>query len=332
MPKKKGSGKLAKMTEEERMLYLEQQRLAEEELRKKKEDMLVVYLKVCKKILKSLYWVDYWCLSVAITLPNLVYLVAITFSRRLVKLYCAWLVFYLTETQYTASCILTLWFIHADVSSSVSFTEQEKLAKEEKASKFNLSKLHHQWRNIMREAKSRELKKDIEILSQTFERIVDRKESVIKSLAKDVSEAEEQYAMALRSHLTNVDKLVGKKQCICLSICSLQIRCIVSSRRTQCGSCHTAVLITKCHKHSLSLQLNRFILFSIRAILSRIVWVYKFISCILFSIYLRRKVVTKMRGVLLDLQMERLDTLQSEYDEELEILKQEFDTGRSVEL
>ena len=42
--------------------------------------------------------------------------------------------------------------------------------------------------------------------------------------------------------------------------------------------------------------------------------------------------MTKNRGVLLDLQMERLDTLQSEYDEELEILKQEFDTGRSVEL
>ena len=62
----------------------------------------------------------------------------------------------------------------------------------------------------MREAKSRELKKDIEILSQTFERIVDRKESVIKSLAKDVGEAEEQYAMALRSHLTNVDRLVGE--------------------------------------------------------------------------------------------------------------------------
>ena len=66
----------------------------------------------------------------------------------------------------------------------------------------------------MREAKSRELKKDIEILSQTFERIVDRKESVIKSLAKDVSEAEEQYAMALRSHLTNVDKLVGRSKCL----------------------------------------------------------------------------------------------------------------------
>jgi len=62
----------------------------------------------------------------------------------------------------------------------------------------------------MREAKSKELKKDIEILSQTFERVVDRKESVIKSLAKDLMEAEEQYAMALRSHLQNVDSLIGR--------------------------------------------------------------------------------------------------------------------------
>jgi len=62
----------------------------------------------------------------------------------------------------------------------------------------------------MREAKSKELKKDIEILSQTFERIVDRKDATIKSLAKDLQEAEEQYAMALRSHLQNVDNLICK--------------------------------------------------------------------------------------------------------------------------
>ncbi|XP_074641564.1 dynein regulatory complex subunit 2-like [Tubulanus polymorphus] len=85
---------------------------------------------------------------------------------------------------------------------------KDKLVKEERATKFNLNKLNHQWRNIMREAKSKELKKDIEIMSQTFERVVDRKESVIKSLAKDLMEAEEQYSMALRSHLQNVDNLV----------------------------------------------------------------------------------------------------------------------------
>ena len=48
MPKKAKSGKkgkLAKMTEEERILYLEQKLLAEEEMRRKKEEMLTQYLK-----------------------------------------------------------------------------------------------------------------------------------------------------------------------------------------------------------------------------------------------------------------------------------------------
>ena len=45
MPKK-GKTKLANMTEEERNIYLEQKRLAEEEMRKKKEEMLTQFLKV----------------------------------------------------------------------------------------------------------------------------------------------------------------------------------------------------------------------------------------------------------------------------------------------
>ena len=45
MPKK-GNKKLANMTEEERNIYLEQKRLAEEEMRKKKEEMLTQFLKV----------------------------------------------------------------------------------------------------------------------------------------------------------------------------------------------------------------------------------------------------------------------------------------------
>ncbi|XP_048582995.1 dynein regulatory complex subunit 2 [Nematostella vectensis] len=85
---------------------------------------------------------------------------------------------------------------------------KDKLAKEEKSSRFNLNKLQNQWRVIMREAKAQDLKKDIEILSQTFERVIDRKEAIIKSLVKDIEEAEEQYQMALRSHLQNVDRLI----------------------------------------------------------------------------------------------------------------------------
>jgi hypothetical protein len=60
----------------------------------------------------------------------------------------------------------------------------------------------------MRDIKSRDLKRDIEILSQTFERIIDRKDSVIKAMVKDLLEAEEQYGMGLRSHVKNVDDLI----------------------------------------------------------------------------------------------------------------------------
>ena len=45
-PKKKaGKGKLARMTEEERILHMERKLLAEEEMKRKKEDMLTQFLK-----------------------------------------------------------------------------------------------------------------------------------------------------------------------------------------------------------------------------------------------------------------------------------------------
>ena len=46
MPKKKKSGKISRMTEEEKIAYEEQKRLDEEEMKKKKEDMLSQFLKV----------------------------------------------------------------------------------------------------------------------------------------------------------------------------------------------------------------------------------------------------------------------------------------------
>ncbi|CAH8543206.1 unnamed protein product [Heterobilharzia americana] len=129
-PKKKGkASKLSKMSDEERAIYIEQQRVVEEEAKMKKMTLLTLYL-------------------------------------------------------------------------------QDKLDHEEKATKINRAKLIHYWRTIMRETKSKELKRDAEILSQTFESVVDRKESIIKTLVSDINEAEEQHLMALRSHLQNVDTLI----------------------------------------------------------------------------------------------------------------------------
>ena len=54
-------------------------------------------------------------------------------------------------------------------------------------------------------------------MSQTFERMVDRKDAIIRSLAKDVEEAEEQYQVALRNHLQNMEDLIGV--CVCVCVC-----------------------------------------------------------------------------------------------------------------
>lgn len=86
---------------------------------------------------------------------------------------------------------------------------QQKLAREEKFTQKNLVKLNAQWLTVMRAAKSKELKKEIEILSQTFGRIIDRKDTVIKASTKDIEEAEEQYNMALRSFLEAIEKMIG---------------------------------------------------------------------------------------------------------------------------
>ena len=107
-----------------------------------------------------------------------------------------------------------------------------RLEAEAKNTKLNQSKILNQWRKIMRLAKSESLKKDIEILSQNHERDVDRKDAILQMLDRfcginqtfllfnrncpllvflyyrDLEEAEDQFQMALRSHLSNVDSII----------------------------------------------------------------------------------------------------------------------------
>nr|CAB3228657.1 coiled-coil domain-containing protein 65 [Phallusia mammillata] len=125
---------------------------------------------------------------------------------------------------------------------------KDKLSKEEKSSKVNMNKLNQQWRHIMREAKSKELRKDIEILSQTFERVVDRKDSVIKALAKDTEEAEEQYNMALRSHLGNVDNLVDHHR---RRLDTLKGEYVEELTTVKTEFEDERQLINQCHKHEM---------------------------------------------------------------------------------
>jgi hypothetical protein len=84
----------------------------------------------------------------------------------------------------------------------------DDMLEESKFSKLNLSKIQNQWRKLMRLAKVESLRKDLEIMSQNHEREVDMKDAIIQMLDRDLDEAEEQYQMALRSHLQNIDALI----------------------------------------------------------------------------------------------------------------------------
>merc|ERR1712137_1293466 len=75
-----------------------------------------------------------------------------------------------------------------------------------------MSKIQESWLKIMRSAKTRQLKKQVEIISQNHERDVDRRDAVLQMLDRDLDEAEEQHQVAVRSHLLNVDRLLEIQQ------------------------------------------------------------------------------------------------------------------------
>merc|ERR1719335_126316 len=79
-------------------------------------------------------------------------------------------------------------------------------------SKYNMSKIQESWLKIMRSAKTKQLKKQVEIISQNHERDVDRKDAILQMLDRDLDEAEEQHQVAVRSHLLNTDRLLEIQQ------------------------------------------------------------------------------------------------------------------------
>ncbi|NXH26389.1 DRC2 protein, partial [Myiagra hebetior] len=90
---------------------------------------------------------------------------------------------------------------------------QVKLSREEQSSMWGLHKVRTLWRLAQRKTKDQELRQDIEILSQTFSRVMDCKDGVIEALVRELEEAEEQQNRALRSHLHLTDQLLQLQRC-----------------------------------------------------------------------------------------------------------------------
>lgn len=76
-------------------------------------------------------------------------------------------------------------------------------------SKVNAKKVKNGWLKIMRLAAVDSLRRDVEVISQNHERDVDRRDALLQMLDRDIDEAEEQFQMALREHLRNMDKLIS---------------------------------------------------------------------------------------------------------------------------
>jgi len=85
---------------------------------------------------------------------------------------------------------------------------KDKMTREMKSSQFNWNQLGIKWRMLLRDAKTNELKEDIDVLRRTLERVIDRKDCVTRLLREDLAEVGEQKAMSLRSHMQMVDHLM----------------------------------------------------------------------------------------------------------------------------
>ena len=86
---------------------------------------------------------------------------------------------------------------------------KERLDAEKASASVNRKKVENAWLKIMRMAKTSELRRDVEVLSQGHERDVDRKDALLQMLDADLEENEEQFATAVQEHLAHLDQLLS---------------------------------------------------------------------------------------------------------------------------
>lgn len=84
---------------------------------------------------------------------------------------------------------------------------KKQILQEEEIFNINKKKLLTNWRKILRIAKTEELKKELEVYSQLNQRELDSLDAYLQMLDKNIEEAEDQYNLAQRNHLIQIDKL-----------------------------------------------------------------------------------------------------------------------------
>ena len=76
-------------------------------------------------------------------------------------------------------------------------------------SQANQLKVNSKWLHVMRTLKLDQLRKETELLAQSHEREVDRKDALIQLIDRDLDEAEEQHRQFSRLALHSLDDLLA---------------------------------------------------------------------------------------------------------------------------
>ena len=80
------------------------------------------------------------------------------------------------------------------------------------------AKITDQWRNILRKAKTVDLRRDVVTLRDAFERALEKKKKYIGGLLNELEEGEEQYSMAFRAQMENIERMMGVHQVMMMGV------------------------------------------------------------------------------------------------------------------
>lgn len=76
----------------------------------------------------------------------------------------------------------------------------------------NLAKINQEWHQILRKAKCKEMKENVEHLRNWTERVMNLKRRTIDNLMVELDEAELQYSHNFQSHISHIQSIILKHQ------------------------------------------------------------------------------------------------------------------------
>lgn len=83
------------------------------------------------------------------------------------------------------------------------------MKREDAFSRLNLAKINQEWRSILRNVKSNELRNELKSVQKYFQDALMRKNQTIDRLLFELDESEELYATMMHSHMENIERLIG---------------------------------------------------------------------------------------------------------------------------